>query len=374
MANQGPLNVAVDGRFGDFHLDARFSAEAGVTAFFGRSGSGKTSLVNVIAGLSKPGSGRIDLGGEVLFDSDAGIDLAPEKLRVGYVFQEDRLFPHMTVLKNLTYGQRFLAPGARRHELGDIVDMLGIADLLDRRPAKLSGGERQRVAIGRALLTSPRILLMDEPLASLDAGRKSEILPFIERLRDDMGLPIIYVSHAIDEVIRLADTMVIIEKGQTVATGSVEDIMSRLDLRPLTGRHEAGAVFAVTVRGHDKTFGLTELSFAGGRLQVPSLDLPLGHELRMRIRARDVSLSLTRPSGTSILNILDGSVVEIGDGDGPQADVRIDVGAPLIARVTRKSIALMDLKPGSRVHALVKAAAIDRHAMGLAGTRARVRK
>jgi len=367
----GILDVSIRRRLGDFQLNAEFTAPPGLTAFFGRSGSGKTSLVNLIAGLDRPDAGRIKAGERVLFAADGGIDLPPEQRRVGYVFQEDRLFPHLSVRRNLTYGQRFMKGAAHRHSLDDVVALLDIGDLLERAPGRLSGGERQRVAIGRALLTSPGILLMDEPLASLDSARKSEIMPFIERLRDETGIPIVYVSHAIDEVVRLADTMVILDRGRTVAAGPVEEIMSRLDLRPLTGRHEAGAVFPVTVRGQDKTFGLTELSFPGGRLWVPSLEQPLGQQLRMRIRARDVSLSLSRPTDTSILNIFEGTVTEIGAGEGPQADILIDVGTPLISRVTRKSIAAMDLKPGSRVFALVKAAAIDRHAMGLGGTRVR---
>ncbi|MDD9878964.1 MAG: molybdenum ABC transporter ATP-binding protein [Magnetovibrio sp.] len=365
------LRVDIRMALGDIEMNADFQAPPGLTAFFGRSGAGKTALVDAIAGLREPSDGSISVNGRTVFDAAAGIDVPPERRRMGYVFQDARLFPHLSVEANLVYGQRFVAPERRRHQLPDVAALLDLGGLLHRRPLNLSGGEKQRVAIGRALLASPDLLLMDEPLASLDAARKSEILPFIERLRDEAGIPIVYVSHAIDEVVRLADTMVIFDRGATVAAGPVEEIMSRLDLRPLTGRHEAGAVFHVTVRGHDKTFGLTELAFAGGRLQVPMIDLPLGHALRMRVRARDVSLSLTRPADSSILNILEGTVREIGDGDGPQIDILVDVGAPLIARVTRKSAALLDLKPGRRVFALVKAAAIDRHAMGLGGTRPR---
>lgn len=212
---------------------------------------------------------------------------------------------------------------------------------------------------------------MDEPLASLDAMHKAEILPYVERLRDDARIPIVYVSHAIAEVVRLADTMVILDDGATVASGGVEEIMGRLDLRPLTGRYEAGAVLTVTVRGYDKVFGLTELGFAGGRLLIPSLEAPLGRQLRMRIRARDVALSLTAPTDTSFLNILPATVWEIGPSDGPQLEVLLDVGAPLIARITRKSLMTLDLRPGKQVFAMIKAAAIDRQALGLAGTRQR---
>ena len=371
------LDVDIERRLGDFRLKARFTANAGLTAFFGRSGSGKTSLANAIAGLDRPDAGHISVGDTVLFDADAGLHLPPERRRIGYVFQDARLFPHMTVCGNLDYGRRFVPANEPQLDFEMVVDLLDLASLLERRPEKLSGGEKQRVAIGRALLAAPRLLLMDEPLASLDDARKAEILPFIERLRDHLALPIVYVSHAMEEVIRLADTMVILDGGETVASGSVEDIMSRLDLRPLTGRYEAGAVLAVTVRGHDAGFGLTELGFgvAGSaeRLWVPGIDLPLGSAIRMRIRARDVSLSLTRPTDTSILNIFEGTVSEVADDDGPQAEILVDIGVPIIARVTRKSIATLGLKPGSKVFTMIKAAAIDRHNLGLAGANRRVR-
>lgn len=371
MTRGGVLRVAIGYRAGAFRLRADFDAPPGLTAFFGRSGAGKTTLVNLIAGLAAPRSGRISVGDDVLYDSATRTDLPPERRRIGYVFQEDRLFPHLSVRGNLAYGQRFRRPATGRRDPGDVIELLDLGGLLDRRPANLSGGERQRVAIGRALLSSPDILLMDEPLASLDSARKSQILPFIERLRDDTGIPIVYVSHAIDEVVRLADTMVVLDKGVTVASGPVEEVMSRLDLRPLTGRYEAGAVFPVTVAGQDKTFGLTELAFPGGRLWTPALDRPLGGALRIRIRSRDVSLSLSRPRDSSILNVVEGVVTEIGAQDGPQTDVLVDIGTPLMARITRKSVAAMRLQPGTRVFALIKAVAIDRHAMGLGGTRPR---
>ena len=269
------------------------------------------------------------------------------------------MFPHLSAGANLSFGLRFQKPSVQRHTFEDVVTLLDLHSLLERRPAKLSGGERQRVAIGRALLTSPEILLMDEPLVSLDSTRKNQILPFIERLRDDVGVPIIYVSHDIEEVVRLADTMVVIERGQTVAAGTVEEVMGRLDLRPLTVGHDSGAVFPVTVVGQDKTYGLTELTFPGGRLWVPVLQRPLGYKMRVRIQTRDVSLSLRRPVDTSILNILEGTVSEIGTTDGSQIDILVDVGTPLIARVTRKSVAAMRLQPGTKVFALIKAAAIE---------------
>ncbi|WP_316976710.1 molybdenum ABC transporter ATP-binding protein [Shumkonia mesophila] len=365
------LEVDVRRRAGSFLLDARFCADVGLTALFGRSGSGKTSLVDTLAGLNRPDEGRIVIDGHTLFDSKAGIDLPPERRRLGYVFQEARLFPHLSVAGNLTYGMKLTPPAERHQDFDRVVDLLDLRAHLRRRPATLSGGEKQRVAIGRALLASPRILLMDEPLASLDAARKAEILPFIERLRDEMRLPVVYVSHAIEEVIRLADTMVVMSDGQVAASGPVEAIMSRLDLHPLTGRYETGAVLVATVVGADLAYGLTELSFADRRLWVPRVDLPVGTPLRVRIRARDVSLSLTPPERISILNVLEGTVEELDIGEQPQVDVRIDVGAPIIARITRRSAENLGLRPGVRIYVLIKAVAVDRPSLGRRGSRTR---
>ncbi len=361
------LEVNIRHRIGKFEIEAQFVAEGGLTTLFGRSGSGKTSLVNMLAGLERPRSGRIVVDGYVLFDSELDINLAPEHRRLGYVFQEARLFPHLKVRGNMTYGMR--RGHDRDHEFEHIVDLLDLSSLLERRPNTLSGGEKQRVAIARALLANPRLLLMDEPLASLDAARKNEILPFIERLRDVLGIPIVYVSHAMDEVIRLADTMVVLSDGKVVASGPLEDIMSRIDLHPLTGRYEAGAVLRVSLSGHDDRFGLSELSFAEGRLFVPRLDLPLNTSLRVRIRARDVALSLTPPQDSSVLNVIDCVVREINIGDGAAADVLLDAGTPLIASITRKSLHDMGLKPGSRVHAMIKTVSVDRHSLGGYGAR-----
>jgi len=365
------IEIDVRRQLGSFRLDARFCARAdGLIALFGRSGCGKTTLVNLIAGLERPDDGRIAIADVVLFDKAAGIDLPPERRHVGYVFQESRLFPHFSVRGNLTYGMRLTPPADRHHRFDDIVALLDLGGLLERRPATLSGGEKQRVAIGRALLASPRLLLMDEPLASLDIQRKNEILPFIERLRERLRLPIIYVSHAIEEVVRLADTMVLMSDGGVAATGPVADIMSRLDLHPLTGRYEAGAVLNATVCGIDKTFGLSELALSGAdgsvrRLWVPNVNLPLGTALRMRVRARDVSLSLGRPKDVSILNVIEGRVAEIARHDEPQVDVLVDIGQPLMARITRKSLHLLNLHPGVKVFALIKTVAIDRHTLSL---------
>ena len=359
------IRVDIARTLGAFAIEARFECESrGVTALFGRSGAGKTSLVNMLAGLLRPDRGRIEVDGRVLFDADAGIDEPPERRRLGYVFQESRLFPHMSVRGNLEYGMRRVPAGDRRIAFKEVIEVLGIGHLLDRRPRQLSGGERQRVALGRALLATPRLLLMDEPLASLDAPRKMEIMPFIERMRDRFAVPIVYVTHAMEEIIRLADTLVLIDHGRIAAVGPLETLMSRLDLRPLTGRYEAGSVIAATVAGQDAEFGLTRLAFAGGTLRVPAIDLPEGAPVRVRIRARDVSLALARPTGVSELNVFDGAVAEIGatakDVREAYVDIRLDIGVPLWVRITRRSLYDLGIRPGMTVCALVKSTSIDR--------------
>ncbi len=356
--------IAVDLRksLGGFTLDARFeTAGDGITVIFGRSGAGKSTLVNMLAGLARPDSGRIVVQDRVLFDSGAGIDLRPEERRVGYVFQDGRLFPHLTVKGNLRYGMRG-AGGPVSFDTA--VEMLGLAPLLERRPASLSGGEKQRVAIGRALLANPRLLLMDEPLASLDAARKSEILPFIETLRDETGIPTVYVSHALDEVVRLADTLVLLSDGKVAAVGPVEELLSRLDLGPVTGRYEAGAVVTATVRTIQDQPDLTLLDFAGGTLRMPETTLPPGQMLRLRIRARDVSLALEAPRGISVLNIFEGRVREIAEETGPQVDVLVDIGCLVRARITRHALERFAIRPGQKVWVLIKAVAFDRHSLG----------
>ena len=357
------LSVAVRHRLGAFGLDAEFDSPGGLTALFGRSGAGKTSLINAIAGLFRPEHAQITVDGEVLTDTERGVFVPPRRRRIGYVFQEGRLFPHLTVRQNLLYGRWFAPRGGGAGDVEHVVDLLGLGALLGRRPANLSGGEKQRVAIGRALLSRPRLLVMDEPLASLDEARKAEILPYVERLRDEGAVPIVYVSHAIAEVTRLATTMVVLSEGRVAAVGPTEAIMGRLDLFPLTGRAEAGAILATRVAEHDLSFGLTTLRAAAGRLRVPRLDLPLGSTLRVRIRARDVMIALSPPVGLSALNVLPGVVAEIGAGDGPIVDIRLDcAGEALIARLTRRSVESLGLVPGRRVYAVIKSIAFDHHA------------
>ena len=359
------LRVAVRHRQGAFALEAAFASEGPLTALFGRSGAGKTTLINVVGGLIRPDWAQVAVGGETLVDTERGIAMPAYRRRLGYVFQEGRLFPHLTVRQNLNYGLWFAPRAERTADFDRVVEMLGIGSLLERRPGRLSGGEKQRVAIGRALLASPRLLLMDEPLASLDEARKAEILPYIERLRDEARVPIVYVSHSVAEVARLATTVVLLSDGKVVAAGPVSDIMARIDLFPLTGRAEAGAVLETRVAAHDAASGLSHLQSAAGEIRVPLIDSPVGSHVRLRVRARDVILAVKPPEGISALNILPGMVNAVGAEEGPLAIVGLDCGgAAIVARVTKKSIQDLDLAPGRRVYAIVKSVAFERRAIG----------
>ena len=364
------LSVDVKQRLGAFTLHATFASNAPVIALFGRSGSGKTSIINAIAGVSRPDSGRISFGKRIFFDSSTRQWIPPNQRRIGYVFQDGLLFPHLSVEANLHYGRHghTAAPGeSARIGCERVIALLGLAALLKRKPAALSGGEKQRVAIGRALLAQPQLLLLDEPLASLDGDRKAEVLSYIERLRDQFAIPIVLVSHAVEEVVRLADVMVLIDDGRVLATGSVDEIMGRLDLAPATGRYEAGAVIEARVESHDPHYDLTRLTFVGGALTVPRVEARVGERVRVRIRARDVSIATQQPHHLSIHNILRGTLTEMRDEAGPIVDVRIVIGdAALIARVTRHSIDRLSLRPGLPVFALVKAISLDRHSVGYA--------
>ncbi len=358
------LEVAVCHRLGAFTLDAAFTVdEPGVTALFGPSGAGKSTLVQAVAGLIRPDKGRIVLDGEVVFDAGSGRHLPARRRRIGYVFQEGRLFPHRSVADNLRFGAR--RAGGRPATVGfdETVELLGIDHLLGRRPRALSGGERQRVALGRALLSSPRLLLLDEPLAALDQARKAEILPFLARLRDEARVPMVYVTHALDEITQLADTLVLLNEGRVVATAPVLDAMARLDLLPFTGEAEAGAVIACTVERHDTADALTALAFPGGTIWVSALPAPIGARLRVRIRARDVLLAVTADVSTSANTVLEGRVEAIRDEGRGVVDLQLRVGAALIvARLTRRSLARLGLVVGARATALVKAVSIEARA------------
>jgi molybdate transport system ATP-binding protein len=325
---------------------------------FGPSGSGKSTVINAAAGLLRPDSCRIAVDGLVLADTGLGVWLAPERRRAGLVFQDSRLFPHMSVASNLRYGLRRVAPGAIGFD--DVVELLGIAALLDRRPHTLSGGERQRVAIGRALLAQPRLLLMDEPLASLDAARKAEILPYLTRLKTALKLPVLYVTHALDEIVRLADSLVLIEAGQVAAFGSVSEVAARADLK-LAQRDDGGAVLLCRVGRHDVDRELTLLEGGGAVFWVPLADLPPGAACRIRIPAREVILAGKAPEAISLHNIVAGTVREIIP-DAARRSVLVGVGLPdgaLLARVTPDAIMRLGLAVGSPVLALIKSTSIE---------------
>ena len=359
------LSVNITKAFGSFRLETQFEVEEGsITAIFGKSGAGKTSTINAIAGLTRPDVGVIQIGNTTLFDQNLKINLPIYKRHIGYVFQDDRLFPHMTVRNNLIYGTPKNRDVANSLNLTDITGLLELAPLLERRPRTLSGGEKQRVSIGRALLSNPKLLLMDEPLASIDVQHRFEILPFIQRVREKTGITIIYVTHALEEVIFIADQIILLSEGQVTAQGTVEEIMSRLDLHPMTSRFDAGAVISATYSGYDREFDLGELSFDGGTLRIAGLNAEIGIHLRAHIRARDVSLMLDKPKDTSVLNVFKGELIEIRHEEGPQLDLLINIGTPLIARITRKSLNDLNLDIGSKVYAMIKAVAIDRRTLG----------
>ena len=355
------LVVEARHRLGDFTLDAAFTSNGGVTALFGRSGSGKTSLIRIIAGLTRPAEGRVLLGDEVLVDTARRTFVPAHRRRFGYVFQEARLFPHLTVRQNLDYGRWFSPKGMRAENPDRIVDLLGIGSLLDRRPANLSGGEKQRVAIGRALLASPRLLLMDEPLAALDEERKAEILPYLERLRDEVGIPIVYVSHSVAEVARLADRVVLMGNGRIEAVGAPSDVLSGPRLSSAAERREAGSVLSGRVETRDAAHGLATIRLDGGaRILVPGAAVSPGETVRLRIPARDVMVATLRPEGLSALNIIEGTIATIErDGEG-MASLSIACGGDTVrARITALSVERLDLAPGLAVHAVIKTVALE---------------
>ena len=358
------LDVRLTHQFGDFSLDVGFTAPVGVTALFGRSGSGKTTLVNALAGLIRPDAGRISIDGAVMFDSEQRICVPPHKRRIGYVFQDARLFPHLTVRQNLAYGRRFAPRGATGPSVDRIVELLEIGALLQRRPGDLSGGEKQRVALGRAILSKPRVLLMDEPLAALDAARKTEILSYLERLRDETALPILYVSHSVAEIARLATTIVLIEKGRIQGAGPAEQVLSDPAFAPALGLREAGALLMARVAAHEDD-GLTRLDTGAGPLWLPQIGATMGSTVRLRILAQDVMLATERPKGISALNILPATVREIRQGQGPGVLVQMAVADALVlARITSRSSLALALKPGSTVYAVLKAVSVARDDIG----------
>ncbi|WP_342109018.1 molybdenum ABC transporter ATP-binding protein [Methylobacterium sp. SI9] len=357
------IQVDLSLRRNAFTLEAAFEAGPGLTALFGRSGSGKTTLIDLIAGLARPDRGRIVVDGTALVDTEARLFVPPHRRRIGVVFQDARLFPHLSVRANLGYGRVFARRRFDAAHVDSVVGMLGIGHLLDRRPTGLSGGERQRIAIGRALLARPRLLLMDEPLSALDEARKAGILPYIERLRDEAGVPIVYVSHAVAEVARLATTVIVLESGRVAALGPAEAILRRADLAPVHDA-EAGALLDMVVAASDPDSGLAHLTGPAGRLLVPGLARPVGTRLRVRIPARDVLLATTRPQGLSARNVLTGRIRGMVPS-GQDVAVEIDCnGAHLVARVTRAAVRDLELATGQPIFAIVKSVAFDPAGIG----------
>lgn len=353
------IELRFDLPLGGFALDVKLEIPGrGVTAVFGHSGSGKTTLLRCVAGLERARHGYLSVNGVAWQDSAKGLFRPAHQRPLGYVFQEASLFPHLTVRKNLLYGWKRIPPEARRIGFDRVVELLGLGNLLERAPARLSGGERQRAAVARALLTSPEILLMDEPLSALDANSKAEILPFLERLHDELSIPVLYISHSPEEVIRLADHLVLMEKGGVVAHGPIAELATRLDLQMARGE-SASALINATVEAHDDHYHLTYLRFPGGRLSVGRQRFEIGHPVRVALHAKDVSLTLDPPQRTSILNSFAATVLEFAPEPPARAIVRLDCGgAVLLARITWKSAENLGLEVGQRLYAQVKAVAL----------------
>lgn len=351
------LSVELSHKLSGFSLDISFNAPPGLTVLFGRSGSGKTTIANAVAGLLCPQAGRIAVEDHVLFDSAAQINIPTHQRRLGYIFQEARLFPHLNVRQNLTFGRWFTAKTNRSESFDRVVDLLGIGPLLSRQPGALSGGEKQRVAIGRALLADPKLIIADEPLAALDEQRKAEIIPYFERLRDEHAIPILYVSHSATEVARLATSVVALKDGKVARQGSAAEVLGDPTILP-TGVRDAGAVLDAKVFAHHDD-GLSELDANGTRFLVPQITHAKGTAVRLRIAAHDVILSSSKPQNLSALNIVKGEIIHLHTGNGPGAIVSLKTPAgTILARITRRSALALNLAPGAVCYAIIKSVAI----------------
>jgi molybdate transport system ATP-binding protein len=343
------LQVDIQARLGDLDLDVQFDAPAGVTVLFGPSGAGKTSVINAVAGLLKPDSGRISLGDQVLFSGGKGV--APHRRKVGYVFQDARLFPHMTVRQNLAYGGTY--------DLDRIVTVLGLSELLTRRPAGLSGGEKQRVALGRALMAKPDVVLMDEPLAALDGPRKAEILPYIAELAATQLLPVIYVTHAMAEVTQLADQLIVMDRGMIARKGPVADVLADPTAARFFAKRDAGALIQCVVDRHDTAEGVTILASGAGQILLPGQVGRVGAGLRLRIPAQDVILSKTALQGQSALNMIETVIQDITTlSNGNLAVTLLAKELPIWAEITPMSVKKLGLEVDQTVFAIFKATAV----------------
>ncbi len=356
-----PIEARFDISFEGFNLNVALDLPAkGVTTLFGPSGSGKSTLLRCIAGLERSPSGYMRVSDEIWQDEKNHIFLPSHKRSLGYVFQEPRLFSHLSVQKNLEYGYKRTPQKERYIEWQAVIDMLDIEHLLQRKPHKLSGGEQQRVSIGRALLASPKLLLMDEPLASLDIERKQEVLPFIHQLHNKLDIPVIYVSHSLQEVLQITDTMVLLREGKSVAMGHITQLCSELELSQYLG-DMSGSVIETTIEEHDEAFGLTHLSFPGGQLLIPKQPFLEGQQQRVHILARNVGIALQKSTHpTSFLNILEATIIDISAPDmkSHAVQLKLDVGVPLLASISRKSLHVLDLKVGQKCYAMIKAVSL----------------
>ncbi len=350
----------------DFTLEAKFDAKDGITALYGPSGSGKTTVIRAIAGLERPERGRIVAGETCLLDTDAGIWLAPHERRAGLVFQDAQLFPHLDVGRNLSYARRFIGKGDHDLDFDTVVDVLGIKHLLDRKPATLSGGERQRVAIGRAMLSSPRILLFDEPLASLDLARKLEILALIEKIRDEFKIPILYVSHSVDEIARLASHVIRLDNGRVTTKGSAADVLSLMKSPVSADRFDLVSMISAKVEKEDLNFAVTILAHPAGKIVVPYKVEPGQDTVKIAVRATNVTLALAPPGAMSVRTVLEGEVSDVQASDGPFAlvSVRLIGGDKIYAYMTRLAAAELKLRTGVKVFALAKTVAMDERSIG----------
>jgi molybdate transport system ATP-binding protein len=371
------LSVSLNKRRDGFSLQVAFEAPTpGIVALFGRSGCGKSTTIDLIAGLLAPDSGHVRLDGTTLIDTQSNVCVSAERRRIGYVFQDARLFPHRSVVGNLCYGQKRARGVEQRIGFEEVVSLLGLAPLLQRRPNQLSGGERQRVALGRALLSQPRLLLLDEPLASLDAARREEVLPYLVALRDRLSIPMIFVSHQFDEVLRLATHVVLLSDGKVAAQGSPGEISLAPALRAIVGPEAVGAVLDGVVTSIDTERKLADLRLAGGTLRISSRDIPesresnaagsahaVGMTVRVQLLARDIILAAEPPRGLSVRNVIEGVVEDIADDDEHAALVRVDIGGEIVlSRVTQAAVEALQLQRGMRVWVLIKAVSLRGHA------------
>jgi molybdate transport system ATP-binding protein len=364
------LRVAALKKRDGFTLQAEFEAPTpGIVALFGRSGCGKTTLVNIISGLLAADEARIELDDVVLADTRAGISVPVERRRIGYVFQDARLFPHFSVLGNLRYGlKRAVVSPRQLIDFDEVVSLLGLSRLLNRRPHQLSGGERQRVSLGRALLSQPQLLLLDEPLASLDIARREEVLPYLQALRDRLSLPMVYVSHQLEEVLQLATHVVLMESGRVVSQGTLSEVSLCPELRAIVGSDSVGSVLDGVVARTDPARAMVDLQLGSSVLQVNLRDAAVGSRVRVQLLARDIILATEKPQGLSVRNMLQGVVSEMAPDEDDAVLVKVDIGgATVLARITAEAATALGLRPGSPVWVLVKAVSTRGHAFRAPG-------